>query len=217
MKKFPSYFCSFKTPDSLAVLPYALLKLELEESGKVISVAVVKSTLPGFASQIQSAALWGEYIPMLVDGKPVATSCFLLALFLPQLKYPAAPIDAKADSMVTWYDKWRVRIIADTVGLLNPAMPKVQGIDELTIMGEDRYLMGVVNAGLAIDVNGNVRFTGSDTKQDKLNNAVKASIEGLRFYPAVSFAGEVKSFSGTARFKFSNRANVRVDYLWLEN
>ncbi len=216
IRKFPPYFCDISPADSLEILPYALIKIKLDENGQINSSEIVGSNLPAFAPQLQSAALWADFSPLKLDGNAAPCDGFLLVSFLPQLQYPTNHIEFKSDSVYEWYERWRIQLLPDTVGLMFPPMPKQRDIDKLTQSGKDQHLYAEVTAYLAIDTVGNVRVISIDTKNPPLHKAVAFALKNVRFFPALNFNGKPVSFLGSARFSLQNRSEVIVDYLWLK-
>ncbi len=215
IRTFPPYFCDLSPRDSLDFLPFALIKLNLNDSGQVNSSEIVNASLPAFARQIESAALWAGFSPLKVDGKAEPGSAFLLVSFFPQLQYPTNEIEIKNDSIYPWHERWRVQLLPDTVGLMLPAMPQNRDIIELTLSGKDRLNSGEVVADLIVDTLGNVKVRSIDTKNPPRHKAVAFALKDVKFFPATGYNGKLVNFNGKARFYFRNSSKVQVEYLWL--
>ena len=214
---FPSYFFKVSRADSLKILPYVLLKIKLDENGKLIESEMHESTMPAHTDQISSAALWGEYTPLLIEGKMSPCICYLLVSLLPQIQYPTKPVNFETDTMLQWYDHWRVRILPDTIGLVHPALPTVQKIDVLPLVGTEKLEFAGISAILVVDSVGNAAVGLTDTKKAELNKAVRSMLKNTRFFPATDFSGKHVGFRGAARINFESRANARIEYRWLND
>jgi len=213
--KFPSYFCDLSRADSLKQLPFALLCLDLDESGQVKSSEIVNTNLPAFSAQIQSAALWAVFDPLKLNNEASPCRCFLIVSFFPQLEYPTGEINSLKDTVFEWYDRWRVQLLPDTVGLMLPPLPRNNDISELNITGKEGFFLGEVVANLSIDTLGNVRVRSIDTKKPPMQKAIVSTLKNIKFYSAMNFSGDAVPFEGTAKFSFQSRTSVRVDYFWL--
>jgi len=151
-----------------------------------------------------------------VEKKPIACSSFLLVTFFPQVQYPTGEINSNADSVSVWYDKWRVQILPDTVGLMTPPMPKESQFMELTLEKEFRVLSGEVFANLIVDTLGNITVRSTDTKKPVYHKAIRSALKDLKFFPSERFDGTSVEFSGTAKFLFNINNSVNVHFLWLD-
>lgn len=216
VKKYPSYFCNVKVTDSLTRLPYTLISLKLDRDGKAVSSRIVDSNIPAFNPQMQSAVLWSEFTPLKIDNQPAACSCFLLISFFPQVQYPAKEYHLAGDSVGAWYERWRVRLLPDTIGLMIPATPGQNKFADLALEKEYRALSGEIFANLIIDTLGNMIVRSTDTRKPEYHKAIRGALKNVRFFPATRFDGSPVEFSGTARFTFSINKSVKADFLWLD-
>ncbi len=217
IKKFPPYFCNLKLTDSLKHLPFALLSVNLNETGEFNSSEIVETNLPAYVRQIQSAALWAEFSPLMLDNKAVPSAGFLLVSFFPQLQYPTTHLEIKGDSIYPWYERWRVQFLPDTAGLMMPAMPTHQEVGNLTIKGKNRRLYGEFIANLLVDTLGNVRTGSIDINNPPLQQALNLALKDVKFFPATAYNGELKSFQGKATVSFDGTSNIQIEYLWLND
>ncbi|MGH8015913.1 MAG: hypothetical protein ACREBV_06955, partial [Candidatus Zixiibacteriota bacterium] len=151
LKKFPSYFGWTRSPDSLAALPYVVISINLDENGKLMNSALYSTNIPAYTTQTLAASLWADYSPLIVDGQPAPSRCFLSVFFFPQINYPTKPVDYERDTSLNWYDRWKARLVPDTVGYLHPAIPSNAKFEELPLVGEEKSLNAVVSVNLIID------------------------------------------------------------------
>ncbi|MCH7690951.1 MAG: hypothetical protein IIA17_07910 [candidate division Zixibacteria bacterium] len=216
---FPRYYCDLKRSDSLEILPYVLEKLSLDSAGKVLKSENFSASFKAkaFSSQIRSASLWSEFSPLKIEGISRPSDCYLLVSFLPQLHYPIKKITALERDTSHWAEKWRVRLLPDTVGLMVPPLPLELNIGSITLKKQkQRYLTGEILATILIDSLGKARVMSTDRKDAKYHQAINSALSSVGFFPAMSFRGKPQEFIGKARFQFTISARVRVDYLWLD-
>ncbi|MCP4544449.1 MAG: hypothetical protein GY832_45640, partial [Chloroflexi bacterium] len=88
--RFPSYNYEFKTVYRWRRYPFKVYRVDLDSTGKVLGNEIVLETGPEFSRQIQSAIHWGEYAPLRVNGRAVASSSFLVVSLYPMVDYPSA-------------------------------------------------------------------------------------------------------------------------------
>ena len=215
---FPKYFCGIRRSDSLKLLPYVLEKLSFDSAGNVLKFENFSASIEAkaFSSQIQSASLWSEFSPLKFEGIARPSDCYLLVSFLPQLRYPTKKITAMDIDTSHWAEKWRVRLLPDTVGIMVPPLPIKLNIGSITLRKQKQiHLTGEILATIAIDSLGKARVLSTDRKEAKYHKAINAAVSSVGFFPALSFRGKPRKFIGKARFQFKRSAKVRVDYLWL--
>ncbi|MCH9024468.1 MAG: hypothetical protein IH931_03960 [candidate division Zixibacteria bacterium] len=215
---FPKYYCGLKRSDSLKILPYVLVRLSLDAAGNVLKSENFSASFKAeaFSIQIKSASLWSEFSPLKIEGIARPSDCYLLVSFLPQLHYPTKKITAPERDTSHWAEKWRVRLLPDTVGLMVPPLPLELNIESITLKKQkQRFLMGEILATISIDSLGKARVMSTDKKDAKYHQAINSAMSCVGFFPAMSFRGKPRKFIGKARFQFTRSAKVRVDYLWL--
>jgi hypothetical protein len=216
IKMFPKYTCDIGIKDSFDLLPFTLEKLTLDSAGQVVDFRNVTTTLPSYTSQIQSASLWSEIMPLRIKGKPAPADCFLLVSFLPQLHYPTKKFLGALDDSTHWTERWRVQLLADTVGLMLPPFPKEFGGNRLALRSSsERFLRGEISATIHIDSLGNARVGFTDSKKADYHKAILSSLREIKFYPAMDYQGRPQKFVGRALFEFKHAPTVRVKYFWL--
>lgn len=216
IKIFPSYFCDFKPNDSLDVIPFTLLKLKLDTAGRAIEITEIKNTADGFSSQVQSAVLWSSFQPLLIGDKPQETECFLLVSFLPQVQYPTMRIDISKETEFPWYDRFRVRLLPDTVGTMIPALPKKLSLEIKGLTKMEKRLFGDVIAAIDISTTGKVVVKSTDNQDASFHKSIRRFVEKNMIFPAMDFAGNPVRFSGKSRFLFNGKPVVHFELLWLD-
>ncbi len=215
IEEFPRYFCDLKWSDTSLIFKYALTKLALDESGRVTDIQEVSSTFPAFTSQIMSAILWADFSPAVVLGTPVPAECFVLISFFPQISYPA-PVWRRSDiDSLPPLERFRVRLLPDTVGLLSKPLPsKVPG-DEFALAGKHTALRDTVSAVVRIDTTGHASLGRTSKARKGTGKAVHQVAAQLRFFPALDYQGHPHSFSGLVSFIFQASSKIRIVYHWL--
>ncbi|HWR82129.1 MAG TPA: hypothetical protein VN285_02380, partial [Candidatus Deferrimicrobium sp.] len=194
-------------------LRYVFLKLELSKTGKVVNVEPIISTFPAFTQQIQSAILWARFSPAAVRGKSAASTCFILISFFPQIHYPTRvwrPSDQNS-----LYERLRIRLLPDTVGLLTEPIPAELTPEEFTLGSRQALFIDTVNAVVSVDTLGLAAVHRIGTEVRQLRHTVQEIGRRLQFFPALDTRGNRHPFTGLASFVFDGSTKVRVVYHWL--
>ncbi len=215
LEEFPKYFCSFDRSDTSGAGRYVLLGISLDETGQITEVRTVASTHDAFAEQIKSASLWASFAPLTVHGVPKPTECFLLVWFYREVNYPTSVWRRHELLDRALLDRFRVRLLPDTLGLLATPVPARLDGNHYTLSGPHVALIDTVTALLTIDTAGGVRATRVSVGPGHLYDAVRQLASRMRFYPAVDNHGSWRRFSGLATFFFEGSPSIRIRYHWL--
>jgi len=213
---FPSYAGSVDKNDTSLVFPYILLKIELDRSGWLTAVEVVRSTLPDYNIPIQSAAMWAEYAPAAVAGETAPSEAFLMVSFFPQLDYPLKRWDRARLAGISLMQRESVRLFADTVGLMFEPVPRRRDADAYTLAARGPRGADSVDCYLSIDTLGFARLRPEREADRGLEETIQQFRQVLRFYPALGFDGRPRPFYGFITLVRDFSTTVRVRYHWLK-
>lgn len=215
LKEFPSYFCDLEWSDTSMIFKFVLVRVELDELGRVVNTEEVLSTFPAVTMQIMSAILWAEFSPAAVQGTPVPSECFVLVSFFPQIDYPTQVWRQSHLDSLKLLERLRVRLLPDTIGLMAKPLPtKVPG-DEFTLTGRHVRFADTVNVGLFIDSTGRATRWRFSKAGKEIQAAVREIAAQLRFFPALDYQGRSHPFSGLVSFVFQGSSRIRIVYHWL--
>jgi len=215
LDKFPSYFCDLKQSDSSVIYKYILIRVGLDELGQVTNVELVRSSFPAFNMHIISAVLWADFSPATVHGTPVPSECFVLVSFFPRINYPTSVwCKSKLDS-VSLLERFRIRLLPDTVGMMAKPVPVLVQGSELTLTGKYLLIRDTVSASLHIDTNGVVILRRFGKVGKRMRSTVREVAARLRFFPAYDYQGRPHPFSGLVSLVFQGSSRIRILYLWL--
>ncbi len=211
---FPKYFCNRKAIDSSSIYPFVLLKLQLDKEGKPTDVQKVRSTLPSYTQTTKSASLWAEYQPATVNNQPVASTCFLLVSYFPQLDYPTTPWIAERINSLSPLEQARVQLIPDTVGLMQKPLPRKLPGDVYQVINRRMFYHDTISAFIVVDSSEQVEIR----RFSKLDKAHRQIIRDLKqqmlFYPAITYDGQPVSYGGLTNIIFISSGKIRIDYKW---
>ncbi len=213
---FPSFAGAVDKNDSSLVFPYILLKIELDRTGRLTAVEVVRSTLPDYNMPIESAAMWAEYAPAVVAGETVPSTGFLMVSFFPQLDYPLKRWDSARLAEISLMQRESVRLFADTVGLMFEPIPRRRDGDAYTLSARRRRSTDSINCYLSIDTLGFARVRAESKAGRSIKETMQQFRQVLRFYPALGFDGRPRPFYGFITLLQDSTTTVRVRYHWLK-
>lgn len=212
---FPSFYCDLDWSDSLEQSPFVLIKVTLDSTGQLIAFEELFSTYPTFTMTISSAALYAQYRPMKVMGRPTESVNFLKVSFYPQLGYPTLPWQQKSSNDYSILRKAQVQFFPDTVGMLDFPLPAFLPGDFYTDSGPHQMYQDTVFVTLSIDDRGKPAIRRFSKTSQEIRNALFESVSSIRFYPALDYAGNSHQFIGLAEFMYDGSAKIRIDYKWL--
>ncbi len=217
IKEFPSYFCELKWSDSSVSYQYVLVKVQLDKSGKVANTEVAHSTFPAYNTPIMSAILWANFLPATVRGRPVTCECYVLVSFFPYINYPTRVWRRTELDSLSLLERFRIRFLPDTVGLMAKPLPAWAGGEEFTYSGLHRFVRDTVSAMLYIDTSGQVRLGRMSNGSKELQAIIREITPHLRFFPALDYQGRSHPYSGLVSFIFEGSARIRVVCHWLRD
>ncbi|MBU8933753.1 MAG: hypothetical protein KOO62_07075 [candidate division Zixibacteria bacterium] len=213
LKMFPKYFCSLPD-DSTNLYRFMMLKIALDEHGEVLDVQEVFSTYAPCTQMISSAALWAEYAPAVVKGKPVSSECFVAVSLFPSIAFSLGKWRPDDSDTLSPTQRWRVELIADTVGLMRKPVPRRAGELVINVSARAFPTRDTVSAVLMFDTSGNA----SVRRTNKVSKPIRKAIGELRgrldFHPALDYAGRPQRFSGLVHLVLDVSGRIRIDCLW---
>jgi hypothetical protein len=217
LEEFPSYFCDLQLSDTSVALKFVLLRLKLDETGGVVDIEEVRSTFGAYTMSIMSAALWADFSPAIVQDTAVASECFLLVSFFPQINYPTRVWRRSQPDSLSLLDRFRVRVLPDTVGFMVKPLPARASGDVFRLKAGQQLIRDTVNTVLFIDTSGRARMGQFNRAGKEIVSYVRAFVSRLRFFPALDYEGQPHLFSGLVSFVFQGSQEVRVIYHWLSD
>ena len=214
LEQFPEYFASVHWSDTLEAYPLVLLKLRLDTAGTPTGIATVLATLREGAMTTASAALWAGYTPAVVRGEAVASECYLLVSYFPQIVYPpAAWVPGRPDSLPV-LELARVRLLADTVGLLSKPLPRQTPGNAIHVTAKVSLMADTIGAVIAVDTAGKAALQLTSKVSPSLRSTLRGIIEDYSFYPARNYAGDPVRFRGRVLLITDGSARIRIKYVW---
>ena len=211
---FPSYFARSSSTSEPAVYPFVLVRLQLDDTGRLLNSEKVRSTCPGFDEQIMSALLYAKFSPAVVNGKSIASTPFLLVSLFPQMDYPTTVWNRESCDQLSLLNKLSLRMLPDTVGLMSKAIPLRIPPDRYPL-GRSRPAHNMLSAYVQVDTLGRARIIRCSRAGRATMDTVRRIIGNLRFAPALDYDGKARQFSGLAYLRFTGSADVRIVYDWL--
>ncbi len=215
IQRFPPIFCVLKLPDTATSYRYTLLRLKLDQNGRVKKSSIVGTNCSDFADLILSAVNWATFKPARIQKKNVSSSCFLLVVMSPTIRYPTKYWTPKAAAKLPALEKYMVRVLADSAELMSEPLPRhaQQGEEDFP---ELRYgVRDSLSLHVSIDTAGYPRIIRSSPDPLERSRIEKIVSRRLRFYPALDFQGRPVPFQGLIKLVALDLKKVRISYSWL--
>jgi len=213
--EFPSYYFRFPPEVSPRARHFKLFRVALDSAGWVRGLDLVKATGDEFNHQIRSAVNWGRFRPLLIDGRPLPCSAFVLVSLYPQTEYPTAKIYGDSLATTTRPEAFDVRVLPDTVGWMSDPRPWVDWSGPIIDSDRVGLFEGVISARITVDT------TGAGRVGDySVSSWTPASILGEkaykhRFHPALDHSLRPIAMNGLVLMQYVDASNVRIWFKWL--
>ncbi len=211
--KYPSYYYEFQTDHDGRRYSSIVYQVDLDSTGDVTSVRQLPSSDP-FADQIRLGLHWATYTPLRHNGVARASSNFLVVSPLPGVRYPTPAIDYSSDSDLSDWDRARVRLVPDTIGLLNPPVPKTDWSGAIPTRRSMPREEGLVSGRIAVDSAGLSIVSHISDQTGQSRGLLNVRSFENRFYPAIDFRGRPYPFDGLVYLAYLSESNIRVWFSW---
>jgi len=154
---FPNYFCNIDWNDSLDIYPFVLLQLDLDEKGEVKNVTEVLSTYSNYTMTLMSASLWSEFSPAKTYDSTISSNPYLLVSLFPQIYYPTKKYYCNKSDSLSIYEKTRVKLLPDSIGILQKPIPRNFDGEYLSIPNIPLWLNDTFSMFITVDTSGQAR------------------------------------------------------------
>ena len=211
--RFPSYyFKPSETPTNR--YPYKLFRIDLDSTGRASSIQFIKGDSDTFNDQLASAIRFAKFEPASVNGVPRAVQAFLLVSLFSQVKYPTAQWEIGEVDEMSGLDQARVRVTADTVGLMQTPVPVKDWSGEIKDNMQKGLIEGEITARVVVDTSGS-----SGVREHSTSDWRPIAVLGMRafrtkFYPARNWSGEPLPCTGLVLIDYIDESNVRIRFSW---
>ncbi|MFH2049044.1 MAG: energy transducer TonB [bacterium] len=211
---FPKYFCNIDWNDSLDLYPYILLRLDLDEKGEVKNVKEILSTYSNYTTTLMSASLWSEFIPAKVNDSNIACSSYLLISLFPQIYYPTQKYYNNQSDTLSIHDKTRLKIIPDTINIIQKPIPRSVEGDNIRISNIPRRLIDTLGLYVTVDTSGMAKIIRAGKTSKDTYRIMHEVFSRVKFYPAIGFDGKPVKYDGLLQLIINGSEKVRIKYLW---
>ncbi|MFH1686160.1 MAG: hypothetical protein ABIE70_01405 [bacterium] len=209
---FPSYYYAVADGADSIVPPSILFRLDLDATGEVGPIILVRASGTGFDDQLRSAIRWARFSPLSVGGCPRSTTAWLAATLYPGATYPSFVYPSDADAP---WERFRLQLLPDTIGLMQRPVPKLPHFDRYSRQGDHQYFRDTVSALVVIDSLGHARLKRGSPAKPEVLSVISLAVAKTPFFPALGFDGRPRSFTGRALFILNGSTTIRIDYSWL--
>ncbi len=213
---FPSYYCNLTFVDTSLVYPIIILKVSLDEMGKITDISSDFSTFPGFDDQLISAAMYAEYTPTIFNNQPIACEVYVVISFYNMINYPT-PIwyENMYDSM-SIIEQNRVKIFPSKLGLISKPLPQKEPGNEINYNSVKVFLTKATDFYMSINSEAIIRTSMLSKRALTSQNRdiIVKYLSKMRFYPAVNFEGQAVNFKGIIQLTRFNESLIRINYNW---
>ncbi len=214
IKSFPSYFSDIEINDSTNNYQYMILQANIDANGKLIESKILRSDLPSFNLQIQSAVQWSDFSPMKIQDVQVESENYVLISFFPYLSYPTKNWKLGSESDENLFDRIKVRNLIDTLGLLSPPVPAFYPPEKITAINLVRSYYDSTICMVNIDRSGKLRIKNIGTKNKKIRSIILKISKNMKMYPAIDFENNRVEYNGLIKFVLDGQGSVLINYLW---
>ena len=213
--RFESYFGTPYMDTFSGSYRFVLFAVDLDSSGVVLERRILVSTYPVYDEQVRTAILWGEFAPASVKGRSIPSTLYLMVSFFGPVAYPTIIWPPNPDSTSNTLEFFRIRSFSDQSGLMALPLP-VRLPSHLYPLGPDpTRRRDTVSALVRIDTLGRCRFMNSEKTHKEIFDALRKTVNKIKFFPALDFNGWLQNYTGRLFFEFTGKANVRVRCSWL--
>ena len=212
---FPSYDYRLRDSNRWRRYPFKVYRVELDSAGAVLSSEPVRATNPYYGRQIKSAIHWGEYSPLRIDGQAYRASCFLIVSLYPMVDYPSEPLFPDSSAILSSWDRARVQLVPDTLGLLLPPVPKREWSGEILDSFHQGLTPELVSNRLVIDSSGQGRLGAISTDFHRARRVLLERSHNILFLPATRLDGSTEPFVDIVYLRYLDESNVRIWFNWL--
>ena len=214
LERFPSYFLDIDLKDTSTDLNYLLVRVDLDNAGRVISYEKLHSGARQFTDQILAAVNWADYTVPFSDTDSSRSVYLRIALYN-HVPYPTIKLEFPVDSLPL-PERERVKLFPDTVGLMFKPIPtRYQSDGIYSLLGGRLANADTMYVLISIGASGLVTSFNPVGSGVVLRNKYLKLARWLRFYPARDFSGKARSFSGIARLEYQGSTKIRIRFLWL--
>jgi hypothetical protein len=214
LRRFGSYGYLIDQGTKWRSYNYKLFWVELDSAGDVTSVDLVAATEPAFNEQLRSAINWGEYQPLTIAGRPVASTNFLTVLILPTVDYPTLTLEFDRLNTYSVWDRLRVSMVPDTLGVLAPPIPK----REWSTVISDKFLSGMtpdlISGRIRVDSSGSSRIDNITSDFWKARRILSLGSLEKPFFPALDFSGQSRSWDGLVLLQYTSDSTTQIWFDW---
>jgi len=214
LRCFPSYYYAGDRRARWERYPYQIYRVELDSTGDVMEVELVRATDSAYHAQIRSAIIWGEYQPLKIMGQAVGSSNFLVVSLLPTVDYPTLPLCVDGFDTANVWDRMRVRLLTDTVGLLAPPIPKVAWSGRIREGFIGDLPADLLSARICVDAEGGSVVERITSDNWRWRRVFTSNAHHRRFFPAIDFAGRPRPWCGQVWVRYLDNSNARIWFSW---
>ena len=211
---FPQYYYVADPLKSGAHYDYKLYRVDLDSLGKVTAVDPMAATVPEFTDQIRTAVMWGEYEPMKIDGRPIASTNYLAIALFAEMEYPTVVWTARSNSERSAEERLRVRLLPDTVGEMMPPVVRRDWSGGIVDSATWETVPNLVSARLRIDTAGATVVDQISTPSWRVRTVLGSRAHDRRFFPARDFFGRSLPWQGLAYVRYQGPSHFKVWFDW---
>jgi hypothetical protein len=211
---FPVYAGASKHEDT-ALYPRAVICVDLDTAGQVVGSDVVFSNFADINLLLQSATLWAEFSPATVRGNRSGATVFLQISLFPAMDYPLKRWRPENWTDMSFHQRASVRIVADTVGLLFPPIPRTDVGDRFGLRTVSSTRREEMVCYAVVDTSGRVRLRPEWQAIRAASEMVKSLERRIKLYPALDMAGHKQMYRGFITIDVESATNVRIRPHWL--
>jgi hypothetical protein len=132
----------------------------------------------------------------------------------PMVDYPTLPLCVHGLDTANVWDRMRVRLLPDTVGLMIAPVPKVAWSGRTGDSLSTELPAELLTAGICVDEKGDSRVRRISANDWRWRRLFVDYAHNRRFFPAIDFAGNPHRWCGRVFVRYLDKLNARIWFSW---
>lgn len=218
LESFPWYFSDITRTDTSRSLPYVLIDVVLDTTGRPTNIGVNNTNTTTFAGQLANATNYAGFRPPVVDGRRIPGTVTLAVTFFPTTQYPTRPWSPELLDSLDLHDRLGLRLLPAKIGdIMRKPLPIARGSLEFRIAVPDEFFRKGAVVQCLIDTLGSAKPILDSLQSPEFYQFSHAVAKQLQFYPAMDFSGRLRPYKGSVHLIAADQSSVRVRCLWLDS
>lgn len=216
VEEFPSYYCPYKEGDKIEFFPFAVFRVEIDSTGKLVQREDICNTFPSYAELLSKVMLYARFQPAKYKERPISSNLFIIIRFFDRIKYPVSKWPPDLSGIIDFpFEYVRIEPVLYLDSLVNPPYPTnvIRGMvnNNISILFSD-----TIKIGINIDTMGKVSRVNFNYVGDKgLRSEIEKLVKGIIFTPPRDINDNKIACSETLYIYSEGDTLLRIIFPWL--